>query len=158
MPVYGVADIHLDENAATGTAAREKAIAAATAQAYQVILRRILLPGQPGEADMRALNGADFVDFIHIDNENALAQRYIADIDICFDAARIRSALMEKNLQWSELVTAPIYYCQSGKTRQGCGSGRKMSYGWIAGAGWNARETVWCKPPLLPLILFWNAS
>lgn len=108
MPVYGVADIHLDENAATGTAAREQAIAAATAQAYQVILRRILLPGQPGEADMRALNGADFVDFIHIDNENALAQRYIADIDICFDAARIRSALMEKNLQWSELVTAPI--------------------------------------------------
>ena len=64
MPVYGVADIHLDENAATGTAAREQAIAAATAQAYQVILRRILLPGQPGEADIRALNGADFVDFI----------------------------------------------------------------------------------------------
>ena len=106
--VYAVSDIHLDENAATGTLAREQAIASATDKAYQTILRRILLPGQRGASALYSLNGADFVDFIHIDNENALAQRYIADIDICFDAARMRAALIQNDLQWSELITAPI--------------------------------------------------
>ena len=102
-------------------------------------MRRILLPGQRGEADIRVFNGADFVDFIHIDNENALAQRYIADIDICFDAARIRSALMEKNLQWSELVTAPIFITANLVTRQGCGSGRKNVL-WLD--SWRQRDSL----------------
>ena len=106
--VYAVTNIHLDENATTGTLAREQAIKAATDKAYQKILRRILVPNQEGAAAMTALNAANFVDFIHIDNENALAQRYIADIDICFDAARMRAALIENNLEWAELITAPI--------------------------------------------------
>ena len=106
--VYAVTNIHLDENATTGTLAREQAIKAATDKAYQKILRRILVANQEGAAAMTALNAANFVDFIHIDNENALAQRYIADIDICFDAARMRAALIENNLEWAELITAPI--------------------------------------------------
>ena len=106
--VYAVTDIHLDENATTGMLAREQAIKAATEQAYQKILRRILVPNQDSAAAMAALNAANFVDFIHIDNENALAQRYIADIDICFDAARMRAALIENDLEWAEFITAPI--------------------------------------------------
>ena len=106
--VYAVTDIHLDENATTGMLAREQAIKAATEQAYQKILRRILVPNQDSAAAMAAFNAANFVDFIHIDNENALAQRYIADIDICFDAARMRAALIENDLEWAEFITAPI--------------------------------------------------
>jgi len=110
LAVYAVTDMHLDETAATGTLAREQAIAAATRNAFNILVRRMLVPGQPAAEIFDGLNSADFVDFIHIDNENALPQRYIADIDICFDAARVRSVLMQNNFKWSELNTPQILF------------------------------------------------
>ena len=51
---------------------------------------------------------ADFIDFIHIDSETALAQRYIAEIDICFDPVRLRDQFIKSDLLWSELFSSPV--------------------------------------------------
>jgi hypothetical protein len=50
----------------------------------------------------------DFSDFTHIVEENNLEQRYIATLDFCFDAARLRQAMIAAELQWSELQSPPI--------------------------------------------------
>jgi len=50
----------------------------------------------------------DFSDFIHIVEENNLDQRYIATLDFCFDAARLRKAMITAQLSWSELQSPPI--------------------------------------------------
>ena len=107
-PAFAVNGLHLDTQAVDGTLARKAALETATADAFQIVTKRLLLPSQPAAAQLDQLAFEDFIDFVHIFSETALAQRYIADIDICFDAARMRAALIENNLEWAELITAPI--------------------------------------------------
>jgi hypothetical protein len=50
----------------------------------------------------------EFTDFVHIIEENSLPNRYIGRLDFCFDAQRLRTALKQANLRWSELQSPPI--------------------------------------------------
>lgn len=105
---YSVTGIAIDSNALTGTKAREIGIADATEMAFAKVIDRMIVPDKDARELMRALPADSFVDFFHITSENALAQRYIAEIDICFDAARVRGALISADLQWAELFSPPV--------------------------------------------------
>lgn len=105
---YSVTGIAIDSNALTGTKAREVGIADATEMAFAKVIDRIIVPDKVARATMLALPADSFVDFFHITSENALAQRYIAEIDICFDAAKVRDALISAGLQWAELFSPPV--------------------------------------------------
>ena len=105
---YSVTGIAIDSSAVTGTKAREIGIADATEMAFAKVIDRMIVPDKDARALMQSLPADSFVDFFHITSENALAQRYIAEIDICFDAARVRGALMSANLQWAELFSPPV--------------------------------------------------
>ena len=105
---YSVTGIAIDSNALTGTKAREVGIVDATEKAFAKVIDRIIVPDKVALATMLALPADSFVDFFHITSENALAQRYIAEIDICFDAAKVRGALISAGLQWAELFSPPV--------------------------------------------------
>lgn len=105
---YSVTGIAIDSNALTGTKAREVGIADATEMAFAKVIDRLIVPDKVARATMLALSADSFVDFFHITSENALAQRYIAEIDICFDAAKVRDALISAGLQWAELFSPPV--------------------------------------------------
>lgn len=107
-PAFAVNGLKLDTTAADGTLARKIALKEATADAFAIIKRRLLLPAQPAAEQLNELTFADFIDFIHIGSETALAQRYIAEIDICFDPVRLRDKFIKLNLLWSELYSSPV--------------------------------------------------
>lgn len=106
-PAFAVNGLHLDTQAADGTLARRAALEKATTDAFEILKRRLLLPDQ-ATGVLDTLPFSDFVNFVHIDAETALAQRYIADIDICFDAIRLRDQFVQIGLNWSELFSPPV--------------------------------------------------
>lgn len=107
-PAFAVNGLHLDTQGVDGTLARKAALEQATAEAFQIVTNRLLLTDQPAANQLTELTAEDFIDFVHISSETALAQRYIADIDICFDPVRMRDQFIQRNLSWSELFSSPI--------------------------------------------------
>lgn len=107
-PAYAVNGLQLDTQAVNGTLARKAALEKATDDAFGIVTNRLLLPDQPAAAQLDGLAFEDFIDFVHIDSETALAQRYIAEIDICFDPVRMRDQFIKLGLSWSELFSSPV--------------------------------------------------
>ena len=105
---YSVTGISIDSNALTGTQARDIGIADATQRAFTKIIDRMIEPDEDARKSILGRPADSFVDFFHITSENALAQRYIAEIDICFNAVSVRGALIEEGLQWAELFSPPV--------------------------------------------------
>ena len=107
-PIFGVAGIRIDQRAENASKARDMGIRNAAERAFAIVLDR-LLPTAEGQAQFMAAHDLDdFSDFTHIVEENNLEQRYIATLDFCFDAARLRQAMIAAGLQWSELQSPPI--------------------------------------------------
>ena len=107
-PIFGVAGIRIDQRAENASKARDMGIRNAAERAFAIVLDR-LLPNAEGQAQFMAVHDLDnFSDFTHIVEENNLEQRYIATLDFCFDAARLRQAMIAAKLQWSELQSPPI--------------------------------------------------
>ena len=107
-PVFGVAGVRIDQRAENASKARDMGIRNAAERAFAIVLDR-LLPTAEGQAQFMAAHDLDdFSDFTHIVEENNLEQRYIATLDFCFDAARLRQAMIAAGLQWSELQSPPI--------------------------------------------------
>ena len=107
-PIFGVAGVRIDQRAENASKARDVGIRNAAERAFAIVLDR-LLPTAEGQAQFMAAHDLDdFSDFTHIVEENNLEQRYIATLDFCFDAARLRQAMIAAGLQWSELQSPPI--------------------------------------------------
>ena len=107
-PIFGVAGVRIDQRAENASKARDMGIRNAAERAFAIVLDR-LLPTAKGQAQFMAAHDLDdFSDFTHIVEENNLEQRYIATLDFCFDAARLRQAMIAAGLQWSELQSPPI--------------------------------------------------
>ena len=107
-PIFGVAGVRIDQRAENASKARDMGLRNAAERAFAIVLDR-LLPTAEGQAQFMAAHDLDnFSDFTHIVEENNLEQRYIATLDFCFDAARLRQAMIAAGLQWSELQSPPI--------------------------------------------------
>ena len=107
-PIFGVAGVQIDQRAENASKARDMGIRNAAERAFAIVLDR-LLPTAEGQAQFMAVHDLDnFSDFTHIVEENNLEKRYIATLDFCFDASRLRQAMIAAGLQWSELRSPPI--------------------------------------------------
>ena len=78
-----------------------------------------------------------YVDFYHISEENSLEGRYIALLDYCFDALRLRAAFRAAGLQWAELRSPRILVLPVWLAPDGARAWQKDNE-WLA--GW--REVV----------------
>ena len=107
-PEFGVSGIAIDRTAETAAAAQVEGIEEAARIGFQRILYRLLRAEETVTAFM-ADNEADaFIDFYHISEENSLEGRYIAVLDYCFDAPRLRAALRAAEFEWAELKSPRI--------------------------------------------------
>lgn len=107
-PVFGVSNISIDYRAETASIARDIGVRKAAEQAFSTVVSRLLLTNDERFLFMTSHDLDDFSDFIHIVEETNLDQRYIATLDFCFDAARLRQAMIKAQLSWSELQSPPI--------------------------------------------------
>jgi len=108
QPQFGVSGISVDTTAATAAEAQVNGISEAAAIGFQRVLQRLLRSQAAMDAFMAEASVDQFVDFYHISEENSLQGRYIAVLDYCFDAPRLRAAFRQAGLEWAELKSPRI--------------------------------------------------
>ena len=107
-PQFGVSGIAIDKTAPTAAEAQTAGVEAAARIGFQRILYRLLRSDGLVESFIATHDVSIFVDFYHISEENSLEGRYIAILDYCFDAPRMRAAFRESGYEWAELKSPKI--------------------------------------------------
>ena len=131
-PVFGAASIAIDKIADTAAEAQKTGVDAAAQTAFHQVLNRVLL-SSADQDEFAAEHSYDaFTDFVHIIEEKNLEKRYIARLDFCFDAERMRTAMQNAGLQWAELQSPPILLLPVWKDPDGASAWLKNN-SWIAG-------------------------
>lgn len=131
-PVFGVADIVIDQTAGNANEARTKGMRIAAEKAFTIVLDRLLMAPERRDAFLQKHDLDEFTDFVHIIEENSLPNRYIGRLDFCFDAQRLRTALKQANLRWSELQSPPILVVPVWNGTDGT-KAWQLENGWIGG-------------------------
>ena len=107
-PQFGVNNVSIDQLADTASEARQLGTRAAAETAFAVVLERLLNDPEKISQFLDSHDLDQFSDFIHITEENSLEGRYIALLDFCFDADRLRASFRKDGLRWTELRSPPI--------------------------------------------------
>lgn len=147
-PQFGVRNVSIDQLADTAGEARELGTRAAAETAFGVVLERLL---NDPEKISQFLNRHDldqFSDFVHITEENSLQGRYIALLDFCFDANRLRATFRKDGLKWTELRSPPILVIPVWQGPDGARAWRRDN-SWLS--GW--REAVETSNGLVNFVL-----
>ena len=131
-PVFGAASIEIDKVAATAAEAQRTGVDAAAKTAFRQVLNRLLLSSADRDEFAAAHSYDAFTDFVHIIEEKNLEKRYIARLDFCFDAERMRLAMQNARLKWAELQSTPILLLPVWKDPDGASVWLKNN-SWIAG-------------------------
>ena len=131
-PVFGAASIAIDKVAATAAEAQKAGVDAAAQSAFRQVLNRVLLSSADQDEFATTHSYNAFIDFVHIIEEKNLEKRYIARLDFCFDAERMRTAMQNASLQWAELQSPPILLLPVWKDPDGASAWLKNK-SWIAG-------------------------
>ena len=132
VPVFGISGVMVDERAETASLARDNGAAQAAKQAFETVINRIVADADKRQAFLRQSTPDAFLDFVHIVAENSLEQRYIATLDFCFDAVRLRAALTKAGVQWAELQSPAILVLPIWRGPDGVHAWHKHN-AWIAG-------------------------
>ena len=131
-PVFGAASIAIDKVAVTAAEAQKSGVDAAAQTAFYQVLNRVL-PSSADQNEFMATHSYDeFIDFVHIIEEKSLEKRYIAQLDFCFDAERMRKAMQNAGVQWAELQSPPILLLPVWKDPDGATAWLKNK-SWIVG-------------------------
>ena len=107
-PQFGVEGIAVDRSEATAEEAQILGIQQAARVGFQRVLLRLLRDNAAASTFIDGHEPDQFVDFYRIAKENSLAGRYIAELDYCFEAQRLRAAMRAAGLQWAELISPKI--------------------------------------------------
>ena len=107
-PQFGVNNVSIDQLADTASEARQLGTRAAAETAFAVVLERLLNDPEKISQFLDRHDLDQFSDFVHITEENSLEGRYIALLDFCFDADRLRASFRKDGLRWTELPSPPI--------------------------------------------------
>ena len=131
-PVFGAASIAIDKVAVTAAEAQKSGVDAAAQTAFYQVLNRVL-PSSTDQNEFMATHSYDeFIDFVHIIEEKSLEKRYIAQLDFCFDAERMRKAMQNAGVEWAELQSPPILLLPVWKDPDGATAWLKNK-SWIVG-------------------------
>ena len=131
-PTFGAASIAIDKVATTAAEAQKTGVDAAAQTAFRQVLNRLLLSSADQDEFAKAHSYDAFTDFVHVIEEKNLEKRYIALLDFCFDAKRMRIAMQNAGLQWAELQSPPILLLPVWKDPDGASAWLKNN-SWIAG-------------------------
>ena len=107
-PQFGVNNVSIDQLADTASEARRLGTRAAAETAFTIVLKRLLNDPEKVSQFLDRYDLDQFSDFVHITEENSLEGRYIALLDFCFDADRLRASFRKDGLRWTELRSPPI--------------------------------------------------
>ena len=130
-PTFGAASVAIDKVATTAAEAQKTGVDTAAQTAFRQVLNRLLLSSADQDEFAKAHSYDAFTDFVHVIEEKNLEKRYIAMLDFCFDAKRMRIAMQNAGLQWAELQSPPILLLPVWKDPDGASAWLKNN-SWIA--------------------------
>jgi len=145
---FGVENVSIDQRAETAAEARNLGTRAAAETAFAVVLERLLNDPERVAAFSSRHDLDEFTDFVHIAEENSLEGRYIALLNFCFDAGRLRDSFRTEGLKWTELQSPPILVIPVWQGPDGARAWQKNN-SWLS--GW--REAVEMAHGLVNFVL-----
>lgn len=98
----------IDALAESGKTAREMGTKQAVANAFSSVLSRLVLDPDETARLLADTTPDDYLDFVHIRSEKTLPMRYIAELDICFNADRMRNLFWRSEIAFAELPSASV--------------------------------------------------
>lgn len=107
--VYTVSGVAVDETAETASAARERAIAAGHARAFDRLVARLVPARQ--RANLPALKQADIVPLVlsfEIEEEKRSTVRYLGTLNFRFRRLDVRRFLQQNNTNFAETRSKPV--------------------------------------------------
>ena len=102
-----ITKLHAEAEASTGQLARKIATEATRARAWQILLDRLVLGGQDAAA-LREVDALSMVHFTRVVRETVLSNRYIAQLDYCFDRQLVRGLFREHSIAYAEFMSERI--------------------------------------------------
>ena len=103
---FTIHGVEVDVTASSANAAKEQAIADGQRQAFQSLLERLTNPADRGR--LPKVDGADYDSDYSIESERASAVRYIATLNVRFNAAAVRKLLKTAAVTMIEPVVHPV--------------------------------------------------
>jgi len=118
--VYTVARLNIDMQAKDAVTAKEKALAEAKRRALVIVFRRITPFNSADQfPDIKAKVLDNMIEGIAVQRERNSPTRYLATLDLTFDAQAVRSLLAEKGIplsdQQADTITILPLYIVNGK-------------------------------------------
>ena len=113
--VYTVARLEIDMQAKDAVTAKEKALAEAKRRALAIVLQRIAPFNSADKfSDIKAKAIENMIQGIAVQRERNSPTRYLATLDLTFDAQAVRSMLAEKGIPLSDqqadtITVLPVY-------------------------------------------------
>lgn len=107
--LYSVDKLPVDAAGASPSEARDKALAAGRDRAFAIIFKRLTQQSMWGSIpQLPPQDLDDMVTGFTVDNERHSTTRYLADVSFNFSPARVRSAMQQSGLIFSETLAKPV--------------------------------------------------
>ena len=107
--IFTVSGVHVDVTSSSSADARTKALGDGQLQAFERILRRLVISHQVGRLPRMKLEEInEYVRDFAVDNERNSPIRYLADLTFRFKPRKIRNLLRDLEIEFAETVSKPV--------------------------------------------------
>ena len=118
-PAFFIRGLEVEEEAASGDQARRQATQHAIAEAWQLLIDRLVLADQDASV-LDEVVASDMLEFTSIVAETVLSKRYIGTLDFCFEREAVRRVFNQYRIQHAELTSEqllllPVFITASGR-------------------------------------------
>ena len=107
--VFVIENVSVDETSTTALKAREKALETGQKSAWKKLLERMIFPEMVTKfADISYPELRSLIRGYEVTRERTSAVRYLADLNVTFNAYEVRQYFLNNNIEYAETPSAPV--------------------------------------------------
>ena len=107
--VFVIENVLVDETSSTALKAREKALETGQKSAWKKLLERMIFPEMVTKfADISYPELRSLIRGYEVTRERTSAVRYLADLNVTFNAYEVRQYFLNNNIEYAETPSAPV--------------------------------------------------
>ena len=107
--VFVIENVSVDETSSTALKAREKALETGQKSAWKKLLERMIFPEMVNKvADISYSELRSLIRGYEVTRERTSAVRYLADLNVTFNAYEVRQYFLNNNIEYAETPSAPV--------------------------------------------------
>ena len=107
--VFVIENVSVDETSSTALKAREKALETGQKGAWKKLLERMIFPEMVNKvADISYSELRSLIRGYQVTREKTSTVRYLADLNVTFNANEVRQYFLNNNIEYAETPSAPV--------------------------------------------------